>query len=95
MLNESPVNLMLIGAIAMACFVASLFFFRSWRQTKDRFFVYFGTSFLIEGVNRVALGLSADPNEGAPLFYIVRFISFVLIILAIADKNFGPPQKPS
>ena len=31
----------LLGAIAMGCAVASLFFFRFWRNTRDRFFLLF------------------------------------------------------
>ena len=31
----------LMGAVAMASFVATLFFFRFWRQTRDSFFLLF------------------------------------------------------
>ena len=82
-------NLMLLGAIAMASLVAGLFFLRFWRDTGDRLFLYFAISFLIEGGNRAALGMSADPNEGRPFFYFVRFISFLLILIAIVQKNIG------
>jgi uncharacterized membrane protein HdeD (DUF308 family) len=82
-------NLLLIGAIAMASLIASLFFLRFWRETRDSFFLYFAASFLLESVNRTALGLSSDPNEGSPLFYIVRLFSFLLILVAIAQKNCG------
>jgi hypothetical protein len=80
-------NHMLLGAIAMASLVAGLFFLRCWRDTKDRFFLYFSVSFFLEGLNRFALAMSSDPNEGRPLFYFVRLVSFVLILLAIAHKN--------
>lgn len=82
-------NLMLLGAIAMASVVAGLFFLRFWRDTGDRLFLFFAVSFLVEGVNRWALGLSVDPNEGRPFFYFVRFLSFVLILIAIVQKNRG------
>jgi uncharacterized membrane protein HdeD (DUF308 family) len=81
------INLMLLGAIVAASLVAALFFLRFWRDTKDRFFLFFAVSFFVEGVNRFALGMSSDPNEGRPLFYFVRFLSFVLILIAIIDKN--------
>jgi hypothetical protein len=42
---------------------------------------------LVEGLNRAASGLSDDPNEGRPFFYIVRFTSFLLILIAIVLKN--------
>lgn len=60
-------DLMLLGAISMASLVAGLFFLRFWRDTGDRFFLFFAVAFLVEGVNRAALGLSGDPNEGRPL----------------------------
>ena len=71
----------------MASFVAGLFFLRFWRETKDRLFLAFAVSFLIEGVNRTALALSERPNEGAPFFYVVRLLAFLLILGAIVDKN--------
>ncbi len=80
-------NLLLLGAIAMASLVAGLFFFRFWRDTGDRLFLYFAVSFLIEGINRAALGMSSDPNEGEPFFYFVRLLSFILIIVGIVQKN--------
>jgi uncharacterized membrane protein HdeD (DUF308 family) len=80
-------NLILLGAIAMACLVAALFFLRFWRQTGDRLFLFFALSFFVEGVNRVVLGLVGHSNEEQPFFYLVRLFSFVLIAVAILDKN--------
>lgn len=87
MQSEDTMNLLLLGAIAMASLVIGLFFLRFWRDTGDRFFLFFALSFLLEGLNRAALGLVNDPNEDRPFFYFVRFISFVLILIAIAHKN--------
>ena len=81
--------LMAIGAIAMGCLVAGLFFLRSWKRTDDRLFLFFAFSFFIEGLNRFALGMSADPDEGASSFYLIRFLSFLLILIGIADKNWS------
>jgi hypothetical protein len=86
-------SLMLLGAISMACLIAGVFFLRFWRDTKDRFFLLFALSFFIEGLNRFALGLTSDPNEARPFFYFVRFLSFCLILAAIALKNL-PKNKP-
>lgn len=80
-------ELLLLGAIAMASVTIGLFFLRFWKDTGDRFFLFFAISFLLEGLNRAALGLVADPNEDRPSFYFVRFLSFVLILIAIAHKN--------
>lgn len=80
-------NLMLLGAIALGLFVIALFFFRFWRRSHDRFFLLFALSFWIEGCNRVALGLSRHPDEGTAAIYLVRLSAFLLILVAILDKN--------
>lgn len=76
----------LTGAIATGSFIAGLFFFRFWRNSQDKFFLYFALSFWIEAANRIALGL-AYGDELAPLFYGVRVIAYGLIVLAILQKN--------
>ena len=85
--SEDAMDLLLLGAIAMASITVGLFFLRFWKNTGDRFFLFFSMSFLLEGLNRAALGLSRNPNEGEPFFYFVRFLSYVLILIAIVNKN--------
>lgn len=80
-------NLMFLGAIAMANFTASLFFLRFWRHSRDRFFMFFALAFAIEALIRVMLGVIHYSSEQEPLFYLVRLFSYVLIIVAIIDKN--------
>lgn len=86
-------NQMLLGAVAFGCLIVALFFYRFWRKGRDRFFLLFALSFCVEGLNRVALGLSVDPNEGTPEIYLVRLCAFLLILLAILDKN-GVFKRP-
>lgn len=81
------VNLMLLGAISLGFFAVALFFFRFWRQGRDRFFLLFALSFWIEGGNRIALGLSDRPDEGTAAIYLVRLAALLLILIAILDKN--------
>ncbi|WP_119156935.1 DUF5985 family protein [Caldimonas tepidiphila] len=78
---------LLLGAIACASLVAGLFFLRYWLSTRDRFFLLFSASFLIEAGNRVEMALSQAWGEDAPLNYGVRLLSYGLILLAIWDKN--------
>jgi hypothetical protein len=79
--------LMLLGAVAMTCFIVSLFFLRFWKTTRDRFFLFFAIAFLIEGMGRVILGLIDFSHEQEPLFYLLRLFSFLVILFAIIDKN--------
>lgn len=78
---------LLSGAIAVGWLVAGLFFFRFWRLTHDRFFLWFALSFWLEAVGRVALGLYVSGQEDAPLVYGLRVIAYGLILLAIWQKN--------
>jgi len=80
-------NQLLLGAIAMGSIVIGLFFLRFWRNTGDRFFLFFATAFGLEGVNRALLGLYVGSDEYEPIFYLIRLLSFVLILIAIFDKN--------
>ena len=80
-------NQVLLGAIAMGFLVAGLFFLRYWHSTRDRFFLFFTLSFLIESANRLNMGLNDAWNEGDPSYFVVRLVSFGLILFAIWDKN--------
>lgn len=80
-------NDMLIGAIATASFVIGLFFFRFWRTTTDRFFLFFALSFWIESGNRLLLVATSGFKEDSPSYYLIRFVAYLLIIVAILDKN--------
>ena len=51
------INLLLLGANAMASLVVGLLFLRFWRDTHDRFFLFFALAFGVEGLNRVAIEL--------------------------------------
>ena len=77
----------LTGASAMACWVAMLFFLRFWRESGDRLFVMFSVAFLLLGLTRLGLAVSFEPSEEHTYLYWVRLAAFVLILVAIVDKN--------
>lgn len=85
------VQAVLLGVIASLCFVAALFFLRYWRSTRDRFFLYFVAAFLMEGTNRFVAGWTGGWSEDSPVQYLVRLVSYGLIVVAIIDKN-RPPR---
>ncbi|HEX7635642.1 MAG TPA: DUF5985 family protein [Noviherbaspirillum sp.] len=80
-------NAMLTGAIAMASLVISLFFLRFWKSTRDRFFLYFAMSFVLEAVNRILLDMTSMQNEDTPIYYLIRLAAYALILFAIIEKN--------
>lgn len=77
----------ILGAVAMASLVACLFFFRFWRETKDRFFLLFAVAFGVDAITRTVLAVGDIAQEQEPFFYLARLLTFLLIILAIIDKN--------
>jgi hypothetical protein len=83
---------LLAGAIAMGSLVIALFFLRFWRTTRDRFFLYFALSFLIEGLHRIYSSGEANTSESSPHHYLIRLVAYLLILWAIYEKNF-PREK--
>jgi hypothetical protein len=82
-------NELLMGGVIVACAVAGLFFLRYWLSSGDRFFLFFMLSFWIEAANRLAMASGGTLNEDSPLHYLVRLVSYGLILVAIWDKNRG------
>jgi hypothetical protein len=78
------------GAIAMGAAVAALFFYRFWRDTRDRFFVLFTAAFAIMAANWTALATITPAAETRHYFYLFRLLAFSLILIAIIDKNRKP-----
>lgn len=76
-----------MGAIAMASSIVALFFLRFWRETGDRLFAIFALAFLLLGVTRLGLALSPQELEGHTHWYWMRLAAFILILVAIVDKN--------
>jgi hypothetical protein len=83
------VEQVILGAIAAVSATVALFFLRFWRQTRDRFFILFAAAFFLEAVNRIAFALLPYASDDEPLFYLVRLLSYGLILLAIWRKNRG------
>jgi hypothetical protein len=71
----------------MGCFVIGVFFLRFWRATHDRLFAMFAVAFWVLGGDWLGLALTRMRPESQTPLYLVRLVAFVLIIVAIADKN--------
>jgi hypothetical protein len=85
-MNQSLTSV-LTGAVAMASFVAMLFFLKYWRRTRDNFFLFFALAFGIDSLSRFVLGFASVSDEAEPLYYLPRFVAFALIVVAIVLKN--------
>ncbi|MUV14694.1 DUF5985 family protein [Noviluteimonas gilva] len=79
---------LLLGMISMGSAVAALLFLRFWRSTQDRFFLFFAAAFFVESINRfvfATIGASASEHQFG--YVLARLAVFVLILIAILDKN--------
>lgn len=79
--------LMLSGALVAGYLVAALFFLRFWRETRDRLFGYFAGSFALLALQRIALEWSVMRHADTTANYLLRLAAFVMILIAIVDKN--------
>lgn len=77
----------LVGVAACGSFVIALFFARFWRSTGDRFFALMSLAFATFAANRVVLSLLDEASDARPAAYTVRLLAFVIILVAIVDKN--------
>lgn len=80
-------TVLIAGALAAGYAVASLFFLRFYRDTRDRLFVMFSLAFLLLAVQRVVLVLVNDDPTFVTWVYGLRLIAFLIILTAIIDKN--------
>jgi hypothetical protein len=82
----------LLGVIVTCSLVASGYFFRFWRRTRDHLFLAFSLAFFIEGINRAAFLALHDPEGGNGISYSIRLVSYLLILAGIAYKSRTPTR---
>jgi hypothetical protein len=83
----NAVNGLVSGALAMGYVVVALFFLRFWASSRDRLFALFSFAFGLLAVQRLAITLTRGAMEDQTVFYLLRLAAFVVIIVAIVDKN--------
>ena len=88
------------GVLAMGYALAGLFFLRFWRGTGDRLFAIFAVAFWLMAVQRCLLAfIHGGDTEAGGFLYLMRLFSYLLILIAIIDKNRSaktkPPPKPT
>ncbi len=79
---------LLSGAVAMSYVVAALFFLRFWSRSRDSLFLSFSAAFALFALNQALTGLyGGGMADTRPVFYSLRLLGFLLIIIAIVRKN--------
>ena len=84
----------LAGAVTLAFIVAVFFFLRFWRRTRDRLFLAFSIAFALLALNQVLAFILNVYSEPQSFIYWLRVIGFMLILLAIMDKNLTARKGP-
>lgn len=87
MLQSIALKEFLLGALVMSEVVLALFFLHYWRVTRDQFFLFFTWSFVLGTGSRLVLAVHLGNDEFEPLIYLLRLLSYVIIVVAIVDKN--------
>lgn len=80
------------GMVILGCLFAALFFMRFWRGSADRFFLMFAAAFLLMALGPAVQLLTGARSDYRMPVYALRLAAYVLIILAIVDKNRTRPS---
>jgi hypothetical protein len=88
-------ELFLMGAIGMGWCVAALFFLRFWKETRDRLFLIFAVAFCLLAATRIIMAAIGQPQEEHAHLYWVRLAAYLLILVAIVDKNRPRSTEPT
>ena len=75
------------GAIVMGYALASLFFLKFWRRTRDGLFLAFSGAFLLMAATPCLTAILHIPKEEQSPFYLLRLAAYLLIIGAILAKS--------
>jgi hypothetical protein len=79
--------LVLAGALVGGYLIATLFFLAFWRDTRDRLFGFFAGAFALLALQRLALAWAVVAQRDTTVYYMLRLAAFLLILVAILDKN--------
>lgn len=82
------------GMMTAGYLVVGLHFLKFHRRSADRLFLLFAIAFLLLAAQRAALTGLAHLEAAAVYLYVMRLVAFVIIIVAIVDKNRPTASRP-
>jgi hypothetical protein len=94
MTGQTASILFVSGLLTAGYLVAALFFLRFWRGTRDRLFAFFAAAFGLLALQRVALAAALVTGHSTTEYYLLRLAAFVLILIAIVQKNRAARERP-
>ncbi|MGQ0652090.1 MAG: DUF5985 family protein [Betaproteobacteria bacterium] len=77
----------LSGAVTFGYLIGALFFVRFWRRSADRLFLWFAIAFILLALNQFLAHVLNVISEPYSFVYGIRVLAFVLIIVAVVEKN--------
>jgi hypothetical protein len=86
----AQITVVLQAIAATAAWANGMFFFQFWRDTGDRLFAWFGGAFWLLAASWIALAVFNPIAEARPYVYALRLLAFVLIVVAMVEKNRRP-----
>jgi hypothetical protein len=78
------------GATTVGCLTIGLFFFKFWRESRDRLFLAFTLGLWLLALDYALLGIAAFDAEDRVWIFAVRLLAFALVVAGIIDKNRRP-----
>jgi hypothetical protein len=78
----------LSGVLTLGYAVAALYFLRFWRESRDPLFGWFAAAFALLACQRLIL-VTIREND---ILYVVRLAAFIMILVAIVQKNRSPQR---
>jgi zinc transporter ZupT len=75
------------GVLTALSATIAIFFFKLFRDAKDRLFGFFAAAFGVLAIDWLAHAVLAPRHESQHYLFLIRLLSFVLIIAGIVGKN--------
>lgn len=86
-ISHPRLDLFLLGYIAAASAVVTLYFLRFWTETRDSLFLAFAVFFVVQGGTRAFAVSTPSPNLVIDWVYLLRLLAVLLVLGAILRKN--------
>jgi peptidoglycan/LPS O-acetylase OafA/YrhL len=84
---SSEISIFVAGVLCGGHAIAAAFFLRFWQRTRDRFFGVFSAAFWLLAVNQLVASFERSTHGEEPGAYLLRLLAFILMVVAVADKN--------
>lgn len=75
------------GGAAIASWIVAMSLFQYWRRVRDRLLLLFSVAFGVLGLSWFLVSAFHPGGETRHFFYVPRLIAFLVILVAIVDKN--------